>query len=800
MRTRRSTILGAIWAASWLGGLGCNWPEGLWNRPREQEQAAPQHQEEQRLVKPIDVTVDRTFDEGVVMRVESPSDDGAIVVRTDGVVLDLGGAELVGAGDDVTADRFTGRGIVVHGAKNVTIRRAVVRGFKVGIYAEDAPGLRIEGCDVSRNYRQRLKSTPQRENLDDWLFGHENDDNQWLRYGAGVYCLRCPTAVLRDNRARSGQNGLCLVRCDDAVVAGNDLSFMSGWGLAMWRSSRCRVVGNRFDFCVRGYSHGVYERGQDSTGILVYEQCSDNVFAYNSATHGGDGFFLYAGNETVTETGEGGCNRNLLYMNDFSDAVANGIEATFSAQNVFIGNTLNRCVHGVWAGYSTDSVICGNEIEDCRNGVSIEHGRRNVIAGNRLRRGGVGVHVWWDDDAGLLASPYCQKHGGDSRGERVLGNAFVDCRTAIKATDSRLLDVEGNIFTQCATAILASGKASFAKVAENVFDDGTIENKSETALNGSGNFLAASVTATGEVNWREPAAQREDAPALGARAALSHIEVNYAVGMEAARTLGLPVVRAGVPDRLGTEPFGPLPGVPKGKEAILIDDWGPYDFAQPRLFPAHAVCWGEATVRVLGPRRGFKVAGVEGDVSVTPTEGVTPAVVTIRRASAQGSGATPFAARFRVDDQTLSAEGMLLKTDWEISYYAWSPEKDPRRGDDNWRKIVSAGAIRREIRDRIDLLWQSRGPAPSMSGDYFAAVATTTMDLPAGRWTFRTISDDGVRLYVDGHCVIDDWTWHIPTEDRADVDLSAGPHRLRIEYFEIDGNAQLQLLIEPCAR
>ena len=36
----------------------------------------------------------------------------------------------------------------------------------------------------------------------------------------------------------------------------------------MWRSSATSFHRNAFDFCVRGYSHGVYNRGQDSAGIL----------------------------------------------------------------------------------------------------------------------------------------------------------------------------------------------------------------------------------------------------------------------------------------------------------------------------------------------------------------------------------------------------------------------------------------------------------------------------------------------------------------------------------------------------
>ena len=67
------------------------------------------------------------------------------------------------------------------------LKNAKIRGFKLGIYARNCRNLTIEGCDLSDNWKQHLLSTPQAENGADWLFGHENDPNEWFRYGAAVY-------------------------------------------------------------------------------------------------------------------------------------------------------------------------------------------------------------------------------------------------------------------------------------------------------------------------------------------------------------------------------------------------------------------------------------------------------------------------------------------------------------------------------------------------------------------------------------------------------------------------------------
>lgn len=82
---------------------------------------------------------------------------------------------------------------------------------------------------------------------------------------------------------------------------------------------------NHASYNVRGFSQGFYRRGQDSADLLLYEQSSHNIVAFNSMTHGGDGLFLWAGQSTM-DTGQGGANDNLFYANDFSYAPTNAMD------------------------------------------------------------------------------------------------------------------------------------------------------------------------------------------------------------------------------------------------------------------------------------------------------------------------------------------------------------------------------------------------------------------------------------------------------------------------------------------
>jgi hypothetical protein len=83
----------------------------------------------------------------------------------------------------------------------------------------------------------------------------------------------------------------------------------------------------------------------------------------------------------------------------------------------------------------------------------------------------------------------------------------------------------------------------------------------------------------------------------------------------------------------------------------------------------------------------------------------------------------------------------------------------------------------------IDFDWGRGTPAPELGRDNFSVRWTGTFSFPAGRYCFTTMSDDGVRLYVDDALVIDAWQEMRGTRTGC-VNLSSGAHTVRVEYFE----------------
>jgi hypothetical protein len=59
------------------------------------------------------------------------------------------------------------------------------------------------------------------------------------------------------------------------------------------------------------------------------------------------------------------------------------------------------------------------------------------------------------------------------------------------------------------------------------------------------------------------------------------------------------------------------------------------------------------------------------------------------------------------------------------------------------------------------------------------------------------ISDDGVRVLVDGSPVIEDWSHHAPRESRATLTFDAPKDvDITVEHFELDGFAELRFFVD----
>jgi hypothetical protein len=95
---------------------------------------------------------------------------------------------------------------------------------------------------------------------------------------------------------------------------------------------------------------------------------------------------------------------------------------------------------------------------------------------------------------------------------------------------------------------------------------------------------------------------------------------------------------------------------------------------------------------------------------------------------------------------------------------------------------------------QIDFNWGSRSPATGViNADKFSAHWTRQLDLPASSYRFTLTVDDGARLWVNNHLLIDTWRVQSPRTYTADIYLPGGQVPIELEYYENDGGAVVQL-------
>jgi uncharacterized protein YraI len=91
--------------------------------------------------------------------------------------------------------------------------------------------------------------------------------------------------------------------------------------------------------------------------------------------------------------------------------------------------------------------------------------------------------------------------------------------------------------------------------------------------------------------------------------------------------------------------------------------------------------------------------------------------------------------------------------------------------------------------DYIDKNWGTGAPLTGLPADNFSIRWTASVNFNAGVYRFRVGADDGARLYIDDNLVIDLFTNGPFRTTTRDVQLSAGSHNLKVEYFEATGLA-----------
>jgi beta-glucosidase len=114
------------------------------------------------------------------------------------------------------------------------------------------------------------------------------------------------------------------------------------------------------------------------------------------------------------------------------------------------------------------------------------------------------------------------------------------------------------------------------------------------------------------------------------------------------------------------------------------------------------------------------------------------------------------------------------------------------------KELKGAPVLTRVDRE-VDFDWGMMNPVPGVPADDFSARWTGKL-VPAmtGKYRFGAIADDGVRVYLDGKLIAEDWTEHAPATVTGEVALEAGKsYDIKMEYFESKIGAVARLVWQP---
>jgi parallel beta-helix repeat protein len=342
-------------------------------------------------------------------------------------------------------------------------------------------------------------------------------------------------------------------------------------GLMLVRSDSLRIWNNVIEFN-SGVGIGLY---RSSDNVIMHDRASYNVRGYSQG-------FYRRGQDSA----------NLLLYEQ-------------SCRNVVAYNSMTHGGDGLflWAGQSTmdtgeggsnDNLFYANDFSFApTNGMEATFSR-NVFAENRVE----------GSDYGLW--------GGYSFDSRIVGNHFTGNRTGIAIEHGQNNTIARNVFDGDTVAVnlwanpIEPGDWGYPKHRDTRSRDYVVANNTFTgnrvgvrSANTTGTMAANRFTRV------DSAVVRADTTALRETGG--------------APDVAQPVAPAPIAEGVDARALDSLAS--RDRSAIVVDEWGPYDWRSPKLWPVDSGRGATVRLRVLGPAGSWRVVGRRGIAALTTDRG-----------------------------------------------------------------------------------------------------------------------------------------------------------------------------------
>ena len=197
------------------------------------------------------------------------------------------------------------------------------------------------------------------------------------------------------------------------------------------------------------------------------------------------------------------------------------------------------------------------------------------------------------------------------------------------------------------------------------------------------------------------------------------------------------------------------------------------------------------TIAVIGPNAD-DVEVLLGNYNGTPSRAVTPLEGIRRAVSAKTKVLSAPGAPLTSLDVVPVPSSSLTPAGGEAGEHGL-------RGEYFANRDISGTPAVIRVDPEVSFDWGMGSPAREIPADNFSARWTGKLVAPvSGTYAFGAIADDGVRVYLDGKLVADDWNEHAPRAATGQVTLEAGrAYDVKVEYFEAHVGAVAKLVWMP---
>lgn len=239
--------------------------------------------------------------------------EAIITISGDDIELDFSEVVLVGTEQPAQPDHFKGIGILVKNGKNIRIKNAQVRGYKIGLMVENVDSLWLENCNFSYNHRPALADSEKVESS---------------IQNIGIWLKNCRYPTVKQVKISQGAHGIRLDSCRGGLFYNNSIQYNSGTALLLHHSIQNQILHNQLDWNTRSLT-ATETKNALAYGIFLSAQSHQNTIAHNSITHCDIGLMIE--DQTLPSLPN---QSNLIANNQYTPAVKQELVIPDSSGNI----------------------------------------------------------------------------------------------------------------------------------------------------------------------------------------------------------------------------------------------------------------------------------------------------------------------------------------------------------------------------------------------------------------------------------------------------------------------------------